>query len=117
MTEPPIVTFAGWATIETARSAWGAGAAFKVIAVVVWLGWRIRPFSRLVPLYGANDPETDAKVMILNELPLTGENPLMSEMLTVPARTAAPVTFNWSKSVPAVIPPSSISSDPVLVCV
>ena len=65
----------------------------------------------------ANVPEAEAKVRMLNELPLLGVNPLMRAILTVPARAAVPDTFNWSYFVPAVVPPSSTFRVPVDVWV
>ena len=46
-------------------------------------------------------------------IPAAGWKPLSSVMLRDPLRVACPVTFNWSKSVPAVVPPSSMPSAPV----
>ena len=55
--------------------------------------------------------------MIRKASPTEGEKLLIKVTLRVPASAAFPTIASWSYCVPAVVPPSSMFSEPVLLCV
>src|SRR6516162_4867716 len=65
-----------------------------------------------LPLQFAKVPVSEAKFMILNVLPSAGLKPLIRFTVRLPFRPADLVTFNWSKLVPAVVPPIEIPRVP-----
>ena len=69
------------------------------------------------PVASAKLPSITPKVRISNVSPATGVKSLINWMVSLPSKSARLSTCTWSYSVPAVVPPISITNSPPESCV